>query len=505
MAWWSRLKRRNELRQHDDDNVLVISDVHLGEDILVEGPEVLHSYIRALNGALMGFLQAHAEAPEDGRAWHLVINGDMFDFVKMPLDARTGGQALPRAGSEAEAQRKLERILRVHRPLFVGLAQFVLAGHRITIVEGNHDAEFYFDSVRGLLRQHIVRLAEAQLRRAGQPASGAHAVGERLAFSSWFVAAMGRYHIEHGHQYDPFSSFEHKLAPLEAAVQAQEHSALIQPMSHRLLPQIAELMGDFSTHGITSLTARRAFALVRGLGLRGLGQLLRAYATMGLMLLRRAGGRRRRAMQQMAASQARRLRVLGAEGCYSAGTLRALDKLRAPPAEYSLWRMVHLFWFDRVALMLLATLTACGWMALGASPVQGAAVLGFAALGALALCHLERPHTAEALRHAAAHIAQVTGARHVIFGHSHVPEHAPIAGVAGAAYINCGSWVTREILRGDAGVGMTFVKITAQGAQLLRWRDARRSPVVQTMHDADGEGEGEGDGAGSPRARAAGA
>lgn len=483
MVWWSRGKSTNRTLPGLVANVLVLSDIHLGEDILVDGPKLLNSYIRALNGTLMGFLRGHQRSRENDRPWHLVINGDMFDFVKMPLAQDVASGVRP--GSEQEALRKLDRIMRIHRPLFAAIASFLLDGHSLTIVEGNHDAEFFFDGVRGALRNEIVRLAGSQLRRLGQPSGLSHQVGERLTFSSWFVAETGHYHIEHGHQYDPFCSFEHKLAPIEAPLALAAETVLTQPMSHRILPHIAELMGNFSTHGITDLGLGDIWALVRGLGFKTSGRLARAYGALCVLLLSQAGERRRRGLQRLAVHQARRLRVLCAQSCYSAGVLRALDKLKAQPAEYALGTMLHLFWVDRLLVLSAGGAVALTWRFLfGASNVQAAMVMVFAAVCAAALRAFDPPPIRMVLRDAAARIAQVTGAQYVIFGHSHQPECVNLHtdyGVGRASmrprYINGGSWVTREILRGDASEGMTYVKITVQGAQLLRWRGQDAVPV----------------------------
>ena len=483
MAWWSRGKRANRPVAAPTRNLLVISDIHLGEDILIDGPELLNSYIRVLNGTLMGFLRGHQNAPEDGRPWHLIINGDMFDFVKMPLSQQDAVGLRP--GSEQEALRKLDRIMRIHRPLFVAMTSFLLAGNFITIVEGNHDAEFFFDGVRGALRQEIVRLAGSQLRRQGLPLSHSHEVGERLTFSSWFVAEMGHYHIEHGHQYDSFCSFEHKLAPLEAPLEAAAEAVLTQPMSHRILPQVAELLGNFSTHGINDMKLTELLRLLRRLGLKNSWKLAVAYGALCALLLRQAGSRRRQGLRQMAVHQARRLRVLCAESCYSAGVLRALDKLKAPPAEYNLTTMLHLFWVDRLLVLGAGASVALTWLTFfNASWLQASMVMAFAGLCTVALSSVNPTPLRSVLRDAAAHIAQVTGAQYVIFGHSHQPECVNLYEAYGVGrssqqprYINGGSWVTREILRGDASEGMTFVKITARGAELLRWRGPDVAPI----------------------------
>ena len=44
------------------------------------------------------------------------------------------GETLPLVGLEQP------HVLEIHRPLFKEMARFLLNGHRITILEGNHDA-----------------------------------------------------------------------------------------------------------------------------------------------------------------------------------------------------------------------------------------------------------------------------------------------------------------------------------------------------------------------------
>ena len=204
MAWWRRARPKNPTSTGNDttspaDHVLVISDIHLGEDILVSGPGYLAEYIRSLNLNLTQFIEHHRlHPPATGKLWQLVINGDMFDFVKVSLRPEEGdlSDAVGRAEQiHREAQLpntpqnvvwKLSRILEIHRPLFREMGRFLAGGNSVTIIEGNHDAEFYFPEVREALRQEIVRLSDVR-----EPAAAA-ALAQRLQFRSWFVAAPGR-------------------------------------------------------------------------------------------------------------------------------------------------------------------------------------------------------------------------------------------------------------------------------------------------------------------------
>ena len=100
------------------------------------------------------------------------------------------------------------------------------------------------------------------------------------------------------------------------------------------------------------------------------------------------------------------------------------------------------------------------------------------------LSKIKNPEISDILRNAAARIADQTGARYVIFGHSHHPELVDLrelgVGRFGerAFYLNSGSWVTREILDDGSGQGMTYVEITSKGAALRRWVAANKSAEV---------------------------
>ena len=491
MAWWRRARPKNSSSSvgrepSPVDDVLIISDIHLGEDILVRGPGYLAEYIRSLNLNLTQFIEHHrTHAPAPGKPWHLVINGDMFDFVKVSLRPEEGdlADAVGRAEKiHRETQLpntpqnvvwKLSRILEIHRPLFREMARFLAVGNSVTIIEGNHDAEFYFPEVREALRQEIVRLSEVR-----EPAAAA-ALALRMQFRSWFVAAPGRYHIEHGHQYDEFCSFEYNLAPDGGTLD----QTLATPLSHRPLPYFAELLGDFSTHGVTSWSFTKIVRFIGSLGPKAALKLLRLYFVVGFALLKQAGKKRRaQLLGQQAAHQAQ-LHQLSLESPYGFQMLTALDRLKAPPAEYSLLKMMHVFYVDRLVVAVgtgVAMLSS--WMALG----RGMLVCGLGGLLLmLGLSRWPHPKIRMVLRRSAAQIADVSGARFVVFGHSHAPEVVNLRQEFGVGrfgetsfYLNSGSWVTREILLGEAGDGMTYVELTQHGAALKRWLGPDVAPKV---------------------------
>ena len=493
MSWFSKLIKKRSAAEVSrsagkDKNILVISDIHLGEDILNEGPQKLSEYIRVLNFKLSEFVMAHVNPCDEGRHWHLVINGDMFDFVKISLlpDEFEAEQMLSRPLTLEEKQRgllntpehttwKLKRILEIHRPIFKAFASFLKRGNSLTLIEGNHDAEFYFPEVRQLLREHLLEL----VRKEGDIQGGdLEAIAASIEFKTWFDASPGRYHIEHGHQYDELCSFEYHLAPFST----DEHQVLATPLNHRAVPYFAEILGDFSTHGVDKWTLGQWLRFSSSMGPRMLWVLLKLYFTICIEIVFKAGEERREALQAHRAQHEAQLENMMKETPYGFETLLALDGLRAKPADYSLLKTIHVFYLDRfilgaisLALTVPALVYSSGWdlfyWLIG--------IVGLGVGGQWGLSRIKNPDVADVLRRAAAKIADETGARYVVFGHSHHPELSNLSelgvGKFGerAFYLNSGSWVTREILENEKGGGMTYVEITSRGAALRRWINAK--------------------------------
>src|SRR5207244_11856275 len=84
-----------------------------------------------------------------------------------------------------------------------------------------------------ILRKNLVILAEQYHRREKLKGTfDPEALVSRLAFRTWFVAHPGRVHIEHGHQHDPYCSFEYHLAPFDAHERSEEHTSELQSPDH---------------------------------------------------------------------------------------------------------------------------------------------------------------------------------------------------------------------------------------------------------------------------------
>lgn len=173
--------------------LLVISDIHVGS-----GP--LDDCDSELESGLVDFLGGVAGRAEPTT---LVINGDFLDFAQAEpwqskdLESYTS-DGVPLCFTEEQSLEKLKGIVQKHPAIFEALNRLTnsKANHRIIILPGNHDADFFWDRVRDEFAQAVSK---------GNPETG-----QKLHFHLQQVYQPGDFPgvwIEHGHQYDDCNKF----------------------------------------------------------------------------------------------------------------------------------------------------------------------------------------------------------------------------------------------------------------------------------------------------------
>lgn len=119
------------------------------------------------------------ERPDAERV-DLVLNGDIFDFLRTPVDG-----AWPRHIDAATALRKWDLMTKAHAEFLDGLTAWLASGaHRhVWFMVGNHDLELQFAPVRAAIAERLVSLDQV------------HFPGESVRW--------GELEILHGHTFDP--------------------------------------------------------------------------------------------------------------------------------------------------------------------------------------------------------------------------------------------------------------------------------------------------------------
>ena len=322
-------------------DLLVISDLHLGEDL---GAKTRRTEI--LERELIEFLDYHRE---EGVPWRLVINGDMIELVGLmilPAEASDTGEVHPDdhhyglGGREAAAAVKLAAVMQLHAAVFAALARFVGAGHELSVVIGNHDAELHWPKVQDAFVDNLCAHWSDQ-----RPGSDGDRFRDRIGFHPWFFHVQGVVWIEHGHQYDPYCSFEEVLEPAtdEEEIDPNVGGLLLRYVCRQLEEDLHTAWGG-TFFGYLAIWLRQ--------GPRTIANILLAYVDMCRRLVQhwrmrapeRLAARRRRA-QLRRAKLADTLRIPEPK-------LRELSRLWHPPVVVDLGRIMRAVMLDRLLVLI---------------------------------------------------------------------------------------------------------------------------------------------------------
>jgi UDP-2,3-diacylglucosamine pyrophosphatase LpxH len=474
-------------------NLLVISDLHLGEDL---NPSATPEGIRDLQLAerhLIAFLEHYTRRRSDGLPWRLVIDGDMLDLVTICLFPERFPTAqwatAPWAALDADERKhglgrrmdascvKIEAVIDRHQAFVEALARFLAAGNRVEIVCGNHDAELFWPEVQETLRQGVVRLWRDMPDAARAGAPDAEQLAARMGFHDWFYYEPGVVWIEHGHQYDECCSIEHHLYPVGA-----DGRYLVNNIDSASLRYLTNMVPDLAPHGNEDWSMAGYLRLTYEAGPRAAWQIARGYCVAsGKLLAAWRASRRFRAERLRRERHLERLRALSAAGPLGEDRLRTLCGLHRRPVITSLRRLLQVLMLDKLLLwpgvallVLVAALALPGvWALLGCLGILAAAGLMHHWLGRGRSVNPVLPLDLVPER-----ILEHVDARFVVFGHTHHPVARPLA--SGRWYFNSGTWMPS----GKPGLLRCFTHVvirhTPEGpvAALCQWRDGASQPFT---------------------------
>jgi len=527
-------------------HLLVVSDLHLSEGCRPATNKYSTREDFFFDHEFARFLAYYRGARRaDGVRWHLIINGDMLDFLQVtayqdaPTELRRASRHL-RYGldcGEPETVYKMGKIAEGHPEFFRALAEFLVEGNLVTVIKGNHDIELHYPGVRA---EFMTRLQEAYGCAHPGEAAPKQKIAELVRFSDWFYHEPGLLWIEHGQQYDDVNVFPYQLSPLlpnrpkwseERANEVDlpwgslfvryffNDVEAVEPFADNIKPQTEFIRWWFRHHPTTALK----------FGIFGtqflLEKLRRAWSPMkpGAYALRR---------EQHEA----RLRHLAEESGIAESDLAYIDGLRAKsllketsPVGWKIARTILSWHLFRPLLVLISILSAI---------VVAVVVLSaFAPVIPESIRHLfwDRWNTGtrgEVLRHAvgvirwfvfpivvtvnvlilrwllapqhktefsalvpkASAIASRLGVKAVLMGHTHDADLQRI-GANGEEYFNTGTWTKvfseeERLIRND--IEFVFVQglRTDAGLQLrlMEWDDAAGEPrLLKLFEDKQAE------------------
>lgn len=485
---WRRLTQPGQDRPY---NLLVLSDLHLGQDLKSRkglnphGKVVIEPRESRLDRELVRFLDHHATHRAKGLPWRLLLDGDIVDFVSItmtpapgtvaPFDISESERRDGLAPEEDKCAWKLNRVAERHPHVFDALARFLVAGHEVHVIRGNHDAEFAFEGVQ----REWTRLLVERCGVAGAGGALRRRLGSRVKFHAWFYLEPGFLFVEHGNAHDRFclqgGFFD--APPKNRHEKAALQGELDLPLSSKVMRYFVNRYeaAESDLEDASAWTAVQYLAWIFRAGnplqiaadyLIMVARLMTPLVRNSLTLSRRAarlGSRTLKRVDEQRTAFAQRTLSRFAQNSSSAA--HQLSRLAQRPAEESVFDTAQLFYVDRMALGLLALVTAAA--ALWLLPVLGVKLAALGLVGAgftvgnVSLARLRKVDAHPLLQTAATRVAQIFGVRYVVMGHSHKPMDEAIGGRA--RYLNTGTWTNVK------SEGLPHVLVVGRAAKLARW------------------------------------
>ncbi len=496
-------------------DVIVVSDLHLGSGLQDTGTYSRHEefFYDHEFSAFTRFLIARGR--ERGRPQKLILNGDIMDFlaireVPSASEARDSGLQLTRSelkfgmgSSEAKAAWKTRRILRGHRIFFEALVDFLLAGHTIVWIRGNHDLEMHWPAVQEIIINFFVTEITS---RGLEPADTL----DRLELHEWFYHEPGRIFIEHGNQYDPTNALEAPLVPLlpEGAYDSPER-LLDYPVGSLFARFVYAPIRSIDPYRTHVISFAQYLSVSRGYNLPDFLRTLYFNFPFFLRAVRNSINFGKDDLRELHAAQKTAREAYAASHEMDPAAARSVDELRSRPmglSSYQIFSSMFRPFVRQVAkFSALALLSVLGWIFLFSTVVTllPDSIVGRASLMAVlavltvvglffALTKIGKsidtytdplvPDTRVKAREA----ARLTGAPIVVMGHTHIAE--VVRWPEGTTYINSGTWVPVpgpwDQLQ-PRGRQFTFVDIRDDTAELSRWDTQLNRPVPPVILSED--------------------
>jgi UDP-2,3-diacylglucosamine pyrophosphatase LpxH len=195
-------------------SIFVISDLHLGGAPAQGGNPSFQMCTVLGRARLAEFIRYVADQRSSGHDVHLVINGDIVDFLAEEEFA-------PFTAQDHVAGDKLASIFERTDDVWKSLEAFIVGGCRLTLLLGNHDIELSLPTPRRLL---LERLGSGRV--------------EFIYDNQAFVE--GPVLIEHGNRYDSWNVIAHdQLREVRSALSRGEAPPLFEsPAGSRLVINI---------------------------------------------------------------------------------------------------------------------------------------------------------------------------------------------------------------------------------------------------------------------------
>lgn len=163
------------------EKIFIISDIEMGRGDITDDFKADQELIKFIESISLG---------EPDQKITLVLNGDIFDFLKMAYK-----DEYPRYITEEISTWKYQEIIKTHARVFQTLQKFIQNPHHtLHFIIGNHDADLVWPALQKMLKSELKNT-------------------DRVFFDFWY--SHKDIHAEHGHLMDTFFDIDLKKPIIE--------------------------------------------------------------------------------------------------------------------------------------------------------------------------------------------------------------------------------------------------------------------------------------------------
>ncbi|MBX9767657.1 MAG: metallophosphoesterase [Bdellovibrionales bacterium] len=416
---------------------VVLSDLHLC-DAEPEHPKLWKKFKTKqffFDDEFQDFLQ-HVDTKANGRSVELILNGDTFDFdsfMKQPEKPPYRVSWLEKhrglAAEQVKATFKMREILNEHHVWVNALRDFILKGHRVVFIIGNHDLELHFAAVQDEIMKAL----------------GLHSSAEsRVRFCNWFYISNNDTLIEHGNQYDPYCLCQDPINPM---IQKGRRVEVRLPFGNLACRYMTNGMGFFNPHVDTNyiMSVREYLVFFFRYMIWNQPGLLWTWFWGACVTLWQTflDGIRPVVKDPLAVED--QVKKISLDSNATERMVREMREISVHPASKNPFLLAQELWLDRAFFLVLAFVVLLQlfqfinfvysisfyWMFVPLAIFTPFFLFYSQSVKSYVTKYKEPDETILSLA------AQITGVVRIVYGHTHIPRHEMIGPVE---HLNSGSW-----------------------------------------------------------------
>ncbi len=454
--------------------MIVISDLHLSAGLNEETGLNSQEEDFLFDNEFKRFLEYLQKNP--GRN-HLIINGDMFDFLQVSGDfasklEKEGKVKIDKGernygfGTEPDKTvLKLQRIRDGHKTFFEALSDFLSKGNELSIISGNHDIELFWDEVS----EELVNILSCN----------DNSVRDKIKFYPWFYYDKeNKIYIEHGNQYDNWNSFKFILNPV---IPSQKDKKILLPLGSFFIRYFFNKIEDTTPFADNIKPSSRYMEWAfKNNPIKSL-RLLKLYIRTMSKTFWRSGGFSKAQEAELIKEAEPRFNAIIQETGLSRETLDKLNSKMIPPVTRSkLAFLINFGWIGTIFLFVIIMIVAFFikqvfnlsiWSLLSAYLAFLPLLLNWL------ISKFRRDQTGKILKEIKKEILKEV--KIIVMGHTHDPVIEKIDD--DCWYYNTGTWTTifseeDVLIRKEKQFALLKIKLTDRNlnTQLMRWNDAAK-------------------------------